>query len=113
MRVAAALLAIACSAAVRFTASPADGLQFQPPAGWQSSPGIMGFMQFWQSPANDGEVLMLFRSPKPLKPTDVFSDARLNDTLKDATIESRTNIEICGNQPATYFRARGYVVAGR
>lgn len=89
------------------TASPADGLQFRAPEGWQPSPGIMGFMQFWKSPSNDREVLMLFKSPKPLRPNDVFSDARLNDTLKGATIESRVPIEICGHQPATLFRARG------
>jgi hypothetical protein len=104
--VAAAFLAVA-TIGCGLTASPTDGLQFQPPSGWESSPGIMGFMQFWKSPSNDREVLMLFRSPKPLKPSDVFSDARLNDTLKGATIESRSNIEICGHQPATYFRARG------
>jgi hypothetical protein len=104
--VAAALLAIA-PVGCALNASPADGLQFQAPAGWQSSPGIMGFMQFWKSPSDDRELLMLFRSPKPLKPSDVLSDARLNDTLKGATVESQTGIQICGRQPATLFRARG------
>ena len=89
------------------TASPADGLAFQAPSGWQSSPGIMGFMQFWRAPSNDREVLMLIKSPKPLKADDVFSDARLKDTLKDVTVERRSSIEICDRQPATYVQARG------
>jgi hypothetical protein len=89
------------------SASPADGLQFHAPADWRASPGIMGFMQFWRPPVDDQEVLMLFKSPKPLQPSDVFSDARLNDTLKTATVERRQAIVICGNQPATYVEARG------
>ena len=91
-----------------FKSSPADDLQFRPPAGWQSSPGFLGFMQFWRAPGNDREVLMLFRSPKELQPNEVFSDARLQTTLKDATIERRRSILICGNQPARYVEARGY-----
>lgn len=102
----AALFAFAL-AACNMTASPADGLAFQAPSGWQSSPGIMGFMQFWRSPSDDREVLMLIKSPKPLKPDDVFSDARLKDTLKNVTVEGRSSIVICGHQPATYVQARG------
>lgn len=98
-----AVLAMGCS----LSASPADGLSFKAPAGWQSSPGIMGFMQFWRPRNDDREVLMLFKSPKPLKPSDVFSDQRLGDTLKDVSIERRSDIRICGTQPATYVQARG------
>jgi hypothetical protein len=88
-------------------ASPADALQFHPPPGWQSSPGILGFMQFWRPPVDDREVLMLFKSPKPLQPSEVFSNARMSDTLKDATIDRRESIVICGHQPATYFQLHG------
>jgi hypothetical protein len=111
-----------CSAAAAFvalvlcgcalSASPADGLKFRAPAGWQSSPGIMGFMQFWKPPGNDREVLMLFKSPKPLKPSEVFSDARLDDPLKETSIERRSEILICGRQPATYVEARGSSTRG-
>ena len=51
----------------RRTASPSR----RPPAG-SSSPGIMGFMQFWRPPSNEREVLMLFKSPTPLETHDVF-----------------------------------------
>ncbi len=50
---------------------------------------------------------MLFKSPKPLQPRDVFSTTELQDTLKHATVERRQTIEICGAQPATYVEARG------
>ena len=89
------------------SASPADGLTFRAPAGWQSSPGIMGLMQFWRSPQTDREILMLFKSPKALKPSDVFTDARFNNGLKDTTIENRSSIQICDHQPATLVQARG------
>ena len=101
-----ALITLAASGCA-WSASPADGLRFQAPAGWRSSPGIMGFMQFWRPPGDDQEVLMLFKSPKPLQPRDVFSTTELQDTLKHATIERRQTIEICGAQPATYVEARG------
>lgn len=88
------------------SSSPAEGLQFQAPAGWKSSPGIMGFMQFWRSP-DDREVLMLLRSPKPLQPKDVFSSNGMEGTLKDVTVRELRTIQICGNRPATYLMARG------
>lgn len=50
---------------------------------------------------------MLFKSPKELRPADVFSDARLHDTLKDVVIERQRDIVICGSQPARYVEARG------
>lgn len=94
-------------AACGFHSSPADGLQFQPPPGWRSSPGIFGFMQFWRPPGSDHELLMLFRSPRLLQPKDVFSNPQFQTTMKDATIERRDAIRICNNQPAQYLEARG------
>jgi hypothetical protein len=106
-RIAAAAVGCALAlAACAFNASPAQGLKFQPPPGWQSSPGIMGFMQFWRTP-NDREALILFKSPTPLTANDVFSNDRMKDTLKDMQVEQRHSIQICGNQPATYVRGRG------
>jgi hypothetical protein len=90
-----------------FTSSPAEGLQFQPPAGWKSSPGIMGFMQFWRPPVDDGEMLMLVKSPKPLQAKDVFSNNQMQGTLKDVTIQDVRTIQICGNQSATLLQAQG------
>jgi hypothetical protein len=90
------------------TSSPAEGLAFHPPTGWQSSPGIMGFMQFWKPPSNSDEVLMLFRSPKQFDPAQVLSSAKLRDTR----IERRQQIKICGNQPAVYFTGVGTSSSG-
>jgi hypothetical protein len=85
------------------TSSPADGLTFTAPYGWQASPGIMGFMQFWKPPARSDEVLMLFRSPKQINPDEVLTSAK----LKDTRIESKQDIKICGNKPAVYFTGAG------
>jgi hypothetical protein len=90
-----------------FTKSPAEGLQFQPPAGWKSSPGIMGFMQFWRPPADDGEMLMLVKSPKPMDAKEVFSNSQMHGTLRDVTIQDLRTIQICGNQSATLLQAQG------
>lgn len=50
---------------------------------------------------------MLFKSPKPLEPRDVFSNAREHDAVTNVVVERRENITICGNQPATYVLAHG------
>jgi len=88
-------------------ASPASGLQFQAPAGWQASPGVMGMMQFWRPPADDHQVLMLFKSPRKIRESEAFSDARAGQTFQDLTIERRQTIRICGDQSAMYVRGRG------
>ncbi|HTU81474.1 MAG TPA: hypothetical protein VMF61_05050 [Candidatus Acidoferrales bacterium] len=103
MRLAAVCCAAAALAGCGLTNSPADNLTFSPPSGWQASPGILGFMQFWKPPHADDEVLMLFKSPKPIDPHAAFEDAKLND----AAVQSRQTIHICGNQPAEYVTARG------
>jgi hypothetical protein len=90
-----------------FSASPAEGLRFQAPPGWRPSPGIMGFMQFWQAPNDDRSVLMLFRSPKTIAPDELFTNAQYRGTLKDTTVVRRQSIVICGHQPATYVEASG------
>ncbi|MBV8373558.1 MAG: hypothetical protein JOY69_09875 [Candidatus Eremiobacteraeota bacterium] len=105
----AALLLVAALTGCGFTSSPADNLTFKAPAGWQGSPGIMGFMQFWRAPNSDDQVLMLFKSPKPLQTRDVFSSAN----LRDAKVEAQKPITICGNQTAEYFKARGTSRNGR
>jgi hypothetical protein len=97
-----AALAVLVLSACGATSSPADNLNFKAPSGWQSSPGIMGFMQFWKAPTSDTEVLMLFKSPKPLKTSDVFNSAN----LKDAKVETQQAIVICGAQPAVFFKAQ-------
>jgi hypothetical protein len=105
----ALLLAALASSGCGFTSSPADNLTFKAPAGWQSSPGIMGFMQFWKAPSGNQEVLMLFKSPKPLQVHDVFNSAN----MKDAKVETEKPISICGNQPAEFFKAQGMSSQGK
>ncbi len=106
-----ALVALSASGCA-FNSSPADGLQFRAPAGWRSSAGILGFVQFWRSPANDREVLMLFKSPTPLRSRDVFSNLRTQDAVTHLVVERRENIRICRNQAATYVEARGSSESG-
>lgn len=101
--IATALLALLALTGCGLTSSPADNLTFKAPAGWRGSPGMMGFMQFWTSPSSRNEVLMLFKSPKPLAVNEVFNSA----DLKDADVEAQKAITICGKQPAQYFKARG------
>lgn len=100
-------VATAFLAGCGLTSSPADGLTFAAPAGWQSSPGIMGFMQFWTpGGSNSDEVLMLFRSPKQVDPSKQIDSKEILESgkLKNARIEQQRSIVICGNQPAMFFK---------
>ena len=67
----------------------------------------MGFMQFWKPPGREDEVLMLFKSPKPLKPSEVFSGNDLQGTVKNVTVKQSSTIRICDNQPAQLMQAEG------
>jgi len=91
-----ALLLAGCG----LTSSPADGLTFTAPSGWQPSPGILGFMQFWKPPSGNDEILMLFKSPKQIDTKEAFSNAKLNDSH----IDEQRDIKICGNQDAVYVK---------
>lgn len=108
LSIVAAALAAAVLSGCGLTSSPADSLSFKAPKGWQAFPGIMGFMQFWKQPDADA-VLMLFKSPKPIKTTEIFSNA----DLSDARVEQQKPITICGNQPAQYYLAQGRSKSGR
>lgn len=85
------------------TSSPAEHLTFKAPAGWQGTPGVMGFMQLWRAPGSSDQVLMLFKSPKPLKTGDVLNSA----DLKDTRVVTTQHANICGNQPAEMVTAQG------
>ena len=70
-----------------FHTSPADGLTFHAPNDWKPSPGILGYMQFWRSPTERREVLMLFKSPVRLNPDEeFFSNNQFHDTVKDTKV---------------------------
>ncbi|MGC9992788.1 MAG: hypothetical protein ABSD52_10410 [Candidatus Cybelea sp.] len=101
-----ALLAVSVGGCA-LQASPADGLRFKAPDGWRPSPGILGFMQFWRPPTDDREMLMLFKSPRPMKTNEMFSNSNVQETMKDVTVLTQQTIKICGAQPAKYVQARG------
>lgn len=101
-------ITVACTALLAvtgcgFTSSPADNITFKPPAGWQGSPGIMGFMQLWKAPGRNDEVLMLIRSPRQIQINDVMNSAN----VKDAKIEALQHVTICGSQAAEFVKAQG------
>lgn len=98
-----ALAAAGCG----FNSSPASGLQFRAPGGWRASPGILGFMQLWRAPNDDREILVLFKSPRPIQTSDFFSNTHMNQTVQHLTIEQRQDIVICGNQRAARVQGRG------
>jgi hypothetical protein len=99
------LLAITGLAGCGFTSSPAQGLTFAAPRGWQASPGIMGFMQFWKPPSGPNEMLMLIKSPKPLRMSDVLLNRHME--IQEERVLERHAIRICGGRPADYVKAEG------
>jgi hypothetical protein len=106
-RITVALLGTLVMAGCGLTSSPARDVTFTAPAGWQASPGILGFMQFWRPPGNGDEVLMLFRAPKQESMQEIFSTSN----MKDSDIIQRRTIRICHNQAAEYVRAQGTIHA--
>ncbi|HVA33049.1 MAG TPA: hypothetical protein VNG31_02805, partial [Candidatus Baltobacteraceae bacterium] len=82
------------------TSSPADDLTFAAPSGWQPSPGILGFMQFWQPAKSHDEMLMLFKSPKAIDIDQAFSSAK----IRDARVSSKQHVTICGNESAVFVK---------
>jgi hypothetical protein len=96
------------------TSSPAEGLTFTAPSGWQSSPGIMGFAQLWTPSSNSDEVLMLFRSPRQIDREQVFQTGK----LKNAKIDSQSkphNLEVTTSNAngTTYFAMYVYSLNGQ
>lgn len=98
---------VLAAAGCGFNSSPASGLQFRAPGGWRASPGILGFMQFWRAPNDDREILLLFKSPRPMQTSDFFSNSQVNQTVQHLTIQRRQDIVICGDQRATHVQGRG------
>jgi len=65
---------------------------------------MLGFMQFWRPPSGEREVLMLFKSPKALQASDVYSSANMQGAFRSVTVRRKQTIEICGNQPALFVQ---------
>lgn len=113
VRIAAAMLAtvllVACGG---LTQSPADGLNFRAPDGWQSTPGIMGRFQLWTTgESKDKQVLVLLKLPPQAKADKSFDVNMVNGPnsggVEGATIVSRRQVTLCGNQPSLYVLMRG------
>jgi hypothetical protein len=103
-------LALLALTACGLTKSPAEGLNFKPPDGWQGTPGVMGRFQLWT--ANDKQMLMLLKLPADMKLTTSFD---LNDfqdvngpaALKDSKVLARRNMTMCGNQQSMFLKMQG------
>ena len=78
--------------------NPADHVSFKPPAGFASPKNILGMAQIWTS-ADGREALMLMKMPVKTDPAQAVSSAG----VKNATVTSRQQIRICGNQPAQHI----------
>jgi hypothetical protein len=91
------------------TSSPADGLTFTAPYGWQASPGIMGYMQYWHPASRRDEMLVLIRSPfKQLDLSHAPNRIDLGNSTSRTHFDSWDRVEICGNQPAIYVIGESY-----
>lgn len=96
-------LAVLCLAAGCSFKSPAEGLDFQAPAGWTSTPSMFGF-QMWMKTSKDGEVMMLINHKGKMN-----ADFNIN-TVPGTTkgeILARKDIHICENQPAKFYEMSG------
>lgn len=112
VHVTAALGAVALLTACGLTKSPAEDINFVAPAGWQSTPGIMGRFQLWTGGANAKQVLMLMKLPQDAKIDQSFDASDFKEmtgptSVKDATMLEQRSMKICGNQPAMYMKMRG------
>jgi hypothetical protein len=86
------------------TSSPADGLSFGAPYGWQASPGILGYMQYWHPAGGSDQLLMLMKSPfKEVDLSRAPSQTELQQTNIRVHVDSWDKITICGDQPALYI----------
>lgn len=90
-----------CVAALCGCGGPADDTQFKPPAGWKSTPGIMGRFQMWMS---GDQIVMVIKGDKNMSISDAAKSQPGVTGLQDL---KRSDIRLCGSQPAQYFTARG------
>ncbi len=104
----ATVLLVACGG---LTQSPADGLNFRAPEGWQSTPGIMGRFQLWSNgDGKDKQVLILMKLPPGTKFDKSFDLNEVdgpNAGIEGARIVSRREMTLCGNQASLAVTMRG------
>ncbi|HEY8312950.1 MAG TPA: hypothetical protein VIG51_02145 [Candidatus Baltobacteraceae bacterium] len=83
-----------------------DLASFKPPAGWRAV-NIFGMSMYLapDSAKTNGQMLMLMRVPNAKSNGDFsIATARFG---KDATIQEKKTIDICGKQPAQYVAFTG------
>jgi hypothetical protein len=105
----ATILLVGCGGLMK---SPADGLTFRAPDGWQTTPGIMGRFQLWMTGEDkDKQVLVLLKLPPQAKIDKSFNLDLVNGPnsggVKDVQVVSRRQMTLCGNQPSLYLMMRG------
>lgn len=102
---AALLLALFAVGGVAGCGSPADNTTFKAPAGWKSTPGIMGRFQMWMTGQGDGrQMLMLVRGDKNMTLNDTRQSWSSSSKVRDL---KQSSIQVCGGQRADYFTGRG------
>ena len=79
------------------------GLNFKAPAGWMSTPSIMGRFQMWikqsSDKKDDAQMLFLVRGQN-VKTMDFKSLPQAGTNVRDL---KQSAIKICGNRPAQYM----------
>lgn len=75
---------------------PTDSLKFKAPMKFGNARNVMGLAQVWET-SDKKEVLLLAKLPFSADSNNVLQ----TPTLKDARLEKKEQIKICGNQPAT------------
>jgi hypothetical protein len=106
---AAAVLAAAGTAACSgLTKDPADGLNFQPPAGWKSTFRLLGTDVF-SSP--DGNQLISLNTMPP--GPDLEQRLMNGATYRNPRGVDQRDTTICGNKDAEYTTAVVYFISGR
>jgi len=107
--VAASIVLAGCG----LTTSPADGLNFHAPSGWQGTPGVMGRFQMWVSGGSkeQKQIVMLMKLPADVKLS--LADFKANQSagqpgaMKDATVLQQRKMTLCSNQDSLYVKMQG------
>ena len=111
----AAAFAVATLTACGLTKSPAEGLTFKAPDGWQGTPGIMGRFQLWTARSGTettGQVLMLMKLPVDTNLKGDFDPSNLNDvngsaSLRNAKVLAKRTMTLCNSQQSIFMKMRG------
>ncbi len=94
------------SAALAGCGSVTNGIDFKPPAGWTSTPSILGRMQAWMKKARDNkqdEMVFLVRGSN----TNVDIKNIPQAGLGSISMAKQSTIAICGNQKAQFVTGVG------